>query len=313
MNSVQTPKVSIALTTYNGARFLRQQLDSIYHQTYKPLEVIAVDDVSSDETLKILDEYHRTHGLVIVLNTERLGFVINFAKVLSLCSGDFIALADQDDVWLPQKIETLVASIGNSSLICTDVSLIDENGVVFVESLQRKLHIPIPSEKNQFFTLAFLDYVRGCTCLFRRELLSRALPIPETAMSHDWWLGMWATRMHGIRYLPEPLTFYRQQSMNTRGVRRLWKVDALIRYLFSAKRKEIFRKERERIRLYLDTPLHRNNEEKEFLEDLYQHYSLMIHYGVHLKAFWLVFKHRRKILEDIGILPMYSYLCGRLI
>jgi len=310
---MQQKLVSIALTTYNGARFLRQQLDSIYHQTYKPLEVIAVDDVSSDETLKILDEYHRTHGLRTVLNIDRLGFVKNFAKVLSLCSGDFIALADQDDVWLPQKIETLVASIGNSSLICTDVSLIDENGTVFVESLQRKLHIPIPSENNQFFTLAFLDYVRGCTCLFQHELLSKALPIPDTAMSHDWWLGMWATRLHGIRYLPEPLTFYRQQSMNTQGVQQLWKVDALIRYLFSAKRKEVFRRERERIGLYLDTPLYRNNGEKAYLEDLYKHYTSLMHYGFHVKAFWLVFKHRKKIFENIGIVPMYSYLFGRLI
>jgi len=306
-------KISIALATYNGAKFLRLQLDSIFQQTYRPLEVFAVDDRSTDGTIEILAEYSRNYPLRYIVNESRLGFVKNFERTLSLCEGTYIALADQDDVWLPKKIETLVSSIGKSSLVCTDVSLIDENGVIFVESLQRKLHIPVPGEKNQFYTLAFLDYIRGCTCLFRRELLLKALPIPDDAMSHDWWLGMWATRMQGIRYLPEALTFYRQQSTNTCGVPRLWRADVLIRYLFSTKRKEIFRQERERIRLYLDTPLFRNNEEKEFLEDLYEHYSSLMHRGLHLKAFRLVFKHRKEIFQNTGKAAMYGYLLGRLI
>jgi glycosyltransferase involved in cell wall biosynthesis len=305
--------VSIALTTYNGARFLRQQLDSIYGQTYRPLEVIAVDDGSTDGTHAILEEYKSKNGLVLVKNITRLGFIKNFEKAISLCSGDYIALADQDDLWLPQKIETLVSSIGDSSLICSDVSLIDEQNAVIAQSLQKKLHIPVSGKGNQFYTLAFLDYVRGCTCLFNRDLLSKALPIPEAAMSHDWWLGIWATRMGGVVYLPEQLTLYRKQPMNTRGLQELWKAGTLMRYLTSQKRRNVFRQERERIRMYLDTGVYKNEDEKKYLEDLLRHYSIVMHQGFHGIAFWLIFKHRKRIFDSIGFFPMYSYLLGRII
>ena len=105
--------ISIALATYNGGRFLREQLDSIYAQTWRNIEVVASDDRSSDDTVAILEEYGQSHGLRYEINDENLGFVRNFEKILARCTGDFIALADQDDIWLPDKLERLIAGIGD--------------------------------------------------------------------------------------------------------------------------------------------------------------------------------------------------------
>lgn len=109
--------VSIAMATYNGEKYLKEQLDSIYAQTYKNIEVIVCDDCSSDKTVEILDEYKEKYGLKYYINEKNLGFKKNFEKAISLCSGDFIALADQDDIWIESKIEIFLKSKGIDNLI----------------------------------------------------------------------------------------------------------------------------------------------------------------------------------------------------
>ena len=130
------PLVSIALCTYNGEAYLREQLDSIANQSYSPLELIAVDDSSSDNTLEILKEYAAIYPFIkIFVNPENLGYIRNFEKALQLCSGDFIALSDQDDIWDHKKIEKQVNSIGNNLLVYHDSEFVDQNG----NSLNRKM------------------------------------------------------------------------------------------------------------------------------------------------------------------------------
>ncbi len=108
--------ISIAMATYNGEKYLKDQLDSIYNQTYKNIEVIVTDDCSIDKIVEILEQYARFHGLKYTVNEENLGFV----KVISLCGGEYIALADQDDIWEKNKIEILVNEIGSNLLIHSD-------------------------------------------------------------------------------------------------------------------------------------------------------------------------------------------------
>ena len=136
----QNKLVSIAMATYNGEKYLRKQLESIYNQTYKNIEFIVCDDRSSDKTVKILQEYQNKYGLKFFINEQNLGFVKNFEKAASLCTGEYIAFADQDDVWLPDKIEILLSEIGNNSLICSDAKLIDENNNQVAESLVKNLN-----------------------------------------------------------------------------------------------------------------------------------------------------------------------------
>lgn len=209
--------VSIALATFNGERFLKSQLNSIFNQTYKDIEVIACDDASTDDTPLILKEYSKKHNLRYFINPTNIGFVKNFEKCLSYCNGDFIALSDQDDIWKPTKIETLIQNIGNNSLICSDASLIDSFDQVFAESFREYSNIVIPQYPVTLKNLLFTNYVTGCTALFKKELLKTALPFPEGERYHDWWLAIIAAKVNGICYLQAPLVLYRQHSHNDTG------------------------------------------------------------------------------------------------
>src|SRR5690554_6867365 len=105
MTSEPQPLVSIVLCTYNGERFLREQLDSLVRQDYPNLEIIALDDDSSDLSYEILKEYeHRFDFITAIKNPENMGYLRNFEKGISLCHGDYIAMSDQDDIWHTDKI-----------------------------------------------------------------------------------------------------------------------------------------------------------------------------------------------------------------
>ena len=213
------PLISIALATYNGSRFLREQLDSIYAQTWPNIEVVACDDCSSDDTEAILEEYRQRHGLRYEVNKRNLGFVRNFEKVMSLCRGEFIALADQDDVWFPEKLERLMAGIGSASLVYSDAFLIDDEGRELPGSLIATSGV-LPVTGTSFSYFVCNSCVTGCTALFRRDLLDTALPIPECETYHDWWLALVASKRDGVCYLPERLVRYRQHAANQAGASR---------------------------------------------------------------------------------------------
>ena len=98
-------RISIAMATFNGEKYLREQLDSIYSQTLLPYEIVAADDCSTDRTTEILEEYRIKKGLKYLVNEHNIGVVKNFEKAISLCQGDYVALSDQDDIWFPEKLE----------------------------------------------------------------------------------------------------------------------------------------------------------------------------------------------------------------
>ena len=113
------------MTTYNGQSFLEKQLNSILSQTIKVDEIIVCDDGSTDATHKILSKYESTGVLKFQVNDSNLGFVRNFEKALSLCTGEYIFLSDQDDIWYPNKVEVLIKSLNGNLLIHSDCDLID--------------------------------------------------------------------------------------------------------------------------------------------------------------------------------------------
>src|SRR5574344_1640995 len=116
--------ISIAMCSYNGERFIKEQIDSIIAQTYKNFELIIVDDGSKDNTIEIIKYYQSKDSRIKLFQNEKnLGFVKNFEKAITLCSGDFIALADQDDVWKKNKIEVFLNNIDKNMLIYSDAIL----------------------------------------------------------------------------------------------------------------------------------------------------------------------------------------------
>ena len=144
--------------------------------------------------------------------TNNLGYVKNFEKALSLCEGKYIALSDQDDIWEVNKIETLVANIGDSLLIHSDVSLIDENNNVLKEKWKK--NILGYSEINDFL---FSNVVTGCSTMISQKLLRDALPFPEGLAYHDWYLALVAIKSNSIKFVDIPLLKYRQHDSQDTG------------------------------------------------------------------------------------------------
>src|ERR1700709_1166359 len=121
--------VSIALCTYNGAAYLKEQLDTLVNQTYPNCEIICVDDCSTDNTVEILKQYtHSYPQIKLHINSKNLGYTKNFEKAIGLCSGEYIALCDQDDIWDKNKISIMSLLIGDNMLAYHDSAFVDENG-----------------------------------------------------------------------------------------------------------------------------------------------------------------------------------------
>lgn len=208
--------VSIAMATYNGEKYLREQLDSIYSQTYKNIEVVVCDDCSTDTTVKILEEYQQKHGLKYYVNEKNLGYSKNFEKVASLCSGEYIAFSDQDDIWHSKKIRILLDEIGENTLIHTDATLIDPQKNIIAESSKDyfKLRKYVESEENHNKYIGLISCVQGCTIMCRKELFQKAFPVPF-GEEYDFWLGFVASKEKGIKYLDKKLVLWRVHESNT--------------------------------------------------------------------------------------------------
>jgi len=252
--------VSIALCTYNGEAYLREQLDSIVNQSYSPIELIAVDDCSTDKTLKILEEYADKYPfLKLFVNPENLGYIKNFEKALQLCSGDYIALSDQDDIWNLEKIEKQVNTIGNHLLIYHDSEFVDQNG----QSLNRKMSdIMNLYSGNQPETFLFFNCISGHSVLMKKELRDELLPFPD-AYFHDWWMGYVATNLGSIDFIKESLVQYRQhQKADTNILKR--KRDNTDRNPLSGAM--IYDRKMRWIKSCLDYPKNKN---PEFIQKLY--------------------------------------------
>lgn len=205
------PLISVAMCTYNGAKFVAEQLDSILGQSYGHLEIVVGDDGSSDETLAILRRYQTSDSRIRILESEcNLGFVRNFERVLSACTGDLIALADQDDIWFAEKLATLHREIGDNLLIYSRVQMMDENGVPVDRVFPKVCRL----EGACALALVFDNCVTGHACLIKKELLVRALPFPVGVRVHDQWLAIAAAASGQLKASQQVLSFYRQHASN---------------------------------------------------------------------------------------------------
>ncbi len=230
-----SPLVSVVLASYNGERFLREQLESILQQTYKNLEIIAVDDFSTDSSAEILMEFaRRDQRIRFFRNESNLGYTANFERGLRLAKGDFIAPCDQDDLWFPGKIARLLEAMGGTGntiiegispgeggaagtgpeLVFADSELIDAAGRSLGVRLSDRKQMPGFDDP---LTYAIGGSAPGHGMLFRRELLQRCLPFPPH-IPFDYWLGYIATCRQPLVYLDEVLVLYRQHSNNVFGL-----------------------------------------------------------------------------------------------
>ena len=222
LDEKNTPLVSIALCIYNGERFLREQLDSLVNQTYSNIEIVAVDDRSTDYSISILNEYANKHPFLrVIQNEQNLGYTKNFEKAIKLCNGEYIALCDQDDIWDLNKIELQQKTIQDNLLVYHDSKFIDENGNDMNKKMSDVLEL-YSGANPEIFLLS--NCVSGHACFFKRELVSEILPFNPDHF-HDHWIAYVATNLGSIYCIPQCLVSYRQHTtastdiLNTRTKR----------------------------------------------------------------------------------------------
>ncbi len=200
------------MATYNGEKYIAEQIQSIINQTYKNIELIVQDDASSDRTVEIIRFFENRITIALQINKKRLGFVSNFEKGIARASGKYIALSDQDDIWVENKIEILISEIGSADLIHSNCELIDDAGNFLFSKWKKAVLI-----RNAGPELLFQNDITGCTTLFKKELLSIILPFPAGLSFHDWWIAMCAASRNGIKYIDRPLVKYRQHHNQEAG------------------------------------------------------------------------------------------------
>ncbi len=213
------PSVSIAMTTYNGESYLEEQLYSILKQDYPVAEIVICDDASTDQTKAILQSFS-SKLITVHCNTSNLGYVKNFQQAMQMCSGDYIALCDQDDIWLPNKISTQVDLMQQNKLsaVFSDATLIDDHGDEIDVGLWASLGLENRLAKGIDFRAFYLsNCVTGCTLMVTKELVNIACPFPDS-VPHDWWLAYHAAHQNSLAFSKKKLVAYRQHSNNVIGV-----------------------------------------------------------------------------------------------
>ncbi|MBB3693785.1 glycosyltransferase family 2 protein [Sphingomonas sp. BK580] len=211
------------MATYNGARYLDEQLRSIVAQLGPDDEVIILDDGSSDRTVELLETYASFCPAITVLrNVRNLGVLGTFELLLTACSKDIIFLSDQDDIWLDQRRERMIAALSSPGY-----SAVLTNALILHESpTNRTFFAPGRSPAtNSMWRNFFKNNFIGCCMAFKRDVLTLALPFPPTISMHDWWLGTCAVAIGKVAYISEPSLLYRRHDSNqSAAARRPWRV-----------------------------------------------------------------------------------------
>jgi glycosyltransferase involved in cell wall biosynthesis len=224
--------ISVAMCSFNGERFISDQITSILNQTVIPSEIVVVDDGSSDRTVEILQQIikkseHSSIRISLIRNSDRLGVTSNFEKAISATSGDIIFLSDQDDIWLSDRIETYLnhwESEGPTQLIFSDATLIDAQGKVLQSSLFKGLkvtrrEIDFAENGKLFEVLIKRNIVTGATAALSRSLFEIAAPFPKSWL-HDEWLAIIAAANGQGRLVRDKSIGYRQHDANVIGLKR---------------------------------------------------------------------------------------------
>ena len=233
--------ISVVLCTYNGAEYIEAQLQSIEQQTMPPEEIIVYDDGSQDSTFLIVQAFAALSGAAVKAcqNQVRTGVIKNFSQAIAAASGSYIALCDQDDVWLAEKLEKSMA-VMDSLEACygRDVPLLVHSDLKVVNAKLKEISpsmFDLQNLRNEAVAplkvLLVQNYVTGCTILMNRAAKELVLPLPEDIVMHDWWIALCVAAAGKIGFVDQPLLLYRQHGKNTVGARQYFSLDSLKKVL----------------------------------------------------------------------------------
>lgn len=248
--------LSILLATYNGELYLREQLDSLFSQTFINWNLCIMDDGSTDSTLEIVSDYMTRFTNIYLFKdeTKKQGAKETFFYLLNKVNSDYYMFCDQDDIWLPDKIEKTLQKMffledensGSPILINTDLIIVNKRLEVIESSLWNYSKIN-PHLLVQFKYLAVCNFVTGCTMMINQKVKNIVFPIPEETLMHDAWIALKVINDNGIiGYINEGTILYRLHGNNVVGIEGIdqfyvWKKIKLI--------KEVIRKNRYQFRM----------------------------------------------------------------
>lgn len=203
--------ISVCMATYNGEKYITEQLDSILCQLSDEDELIISDDGSNDNTLKIISDYTVKFKNIILIDGPKQGVVKNFENALKHAKGDYIFLTDQDDVWKKNKIQTMLKYFISTDcqVILHDADIIDAEFNVISESFY--IH---RGSKHGLLRNIYKNSYLGCCMAFKKNILNEALPFPSNIEMHDWWIGLIGESNKSTLLISEKLILYRRHENN---------------------------------------------------------------------------------------------------
>jgi glycosyltransferase involved in cell wall biosynthesis len=236
--------IDIIMATYNGGKYIRAQIESILVQSYKEWNLIIRDDGSKDDTLDIIKSFMQSNpGKIRLINDGKsgLGPSQNFAALLMHTTSEYIMFCDQDDVWLPHKIEMtfdkmkeLESVYGKETplLVHTDLKVVDSKLNLISKSFWK--HQLIDPSAKSLNRLLIQNSITGCTTMINKTLKEMALPVPKEAIMHDWWIALVASAFGVIDSVPRPTVLYRQHGGNDVGAKK-WNINYVLKECFHLK------------------------------------------------------------------------------
>lgn len=197
--------ISVCMATYNGEKYIKEQLSSILSQLSEKDEIIVSDDSSTDKTVEIIESF-QDKRIKILKNNKFRQPNLNFENALKYSKGDIIFLSDQDDVWIENKVEIILNQLKKYDLIVSDAFITNEKLNITNESLFSEVNSNRGILKNIIKNIYY-----GCCMAFKRKVLKKALPFPKTReIGHDLWLGIIADRYFKVKFLKEKLIYFRR-------------------------------------------------------------------------------------------------------
>jgi len=237
-------KIAILLSTYNGEKYLKALLESLFLQTYKDFVIIVRDDGSSDNTLNILKNYLSTGKIYLLEDNNNYGIKKSFEILLKTAlkeNIDYFMFCDQDDVWKMNKVEISFQKIKYKKtpfLLHTDLEVVDKNLRVIDDSFWH--YQSINPMKNKLNNMLMQNTVTGCSMIINRPLAEKIVTIPNESIMHDWWISLVASAFGKIEYVNYSSILYRQHSQNNVGATK-FDIHFIFKKLFSNSLNNLFR------------------------------------------------------------------------
>ena len=219
----QNSLVHIVMATYNGAKFLSEQMDSLLQQTYQNITIEVCDDGSTDETCEIVERYRQQDARIILHKNEKnLGYVLNFMEGIRRSDADYIMLCDQDDMWNRDKVEKTLQHMKQEETLTEGPVLVFADAMNYNSDTGEKMgrfhensHLDV--KKVDTAHLFMENKCIGCTIMLNRKIQSYLTELPSEIRVHDWWLALICSHFGRISYVDEPMLLYRQHGGNMIG------------------------------------------------------------------------------------------------